>query len=476
MNVTEAEVSRGDIQRWAQAEFGHVELGHQARTKRVVAMAARMCEEPNGQITRIFENPAELQGAYRALESETWSAEALNDAALIAAVRRASSYDGVYIPIDGTSLTLKSSPAKDLSEIGVKSSRSKGVHIQNSLVIAETGQVLGVGRQVYYQRKRRRKRATRKQRRKMSLEQKESRHWLTCMKETEEAFEKEGVSTHRTYLCDRGSDFREMLEHMAQVDYRVIVRSSWNRGVLVGGPDEEEKSYLVEEINQAPIMGRYVLEVSAGPKRSARTAIMEVRARGYVFRLNDRKRKRVTNAYFWVVQTREVSSLPQGERPIEWRLISNQPITDFEGAAEVVYAYTQRWRIEEMHRCWKSVCQVETTRLRNFNTIIKFAALMASVATRIEHLKSMSRAEPDAPASKVFSPIEIQAIKLLHFRKGAVPDAEPTVLEAVEWVAQLGGYLGRRNGPPGQQTIGRGLLRLQQTVETLELIGWVEDS
>ena len=472
MTATTQTVSAPGALQWAESEFGHSQLGHAARTKRAVLMAQTMLERPGGQVTHIFRRSADREAAYRVLENPSIDARALNEAATRAAARRAALCELVYVPIDGTSLTLKSSPAGDLGDIGNKKSRSKGVHVQNAIVVGPDGQILGVAHQVYFRRRRRRNKLKRDQRRKLTLDQKETRHWLTCIEKTEAAFKAEQVDTERCYLLDRGGDFREMLAYSATASHRVVIRSSWDRRIDGEEIDDEERHYLRAELINAPILGCFALDVAAGEKRTARKAVIQIRCERYVLVLKDKWTHQVTKAPMWVVWAREISQVPEGEDPLEWRLLTNHAVNDFEQAAEVVYAYTQRWRIEEMHRCWKTVCGVEKTRLRSYGTIVKFATLMASVAARIEHLKTVSRAEPDAPASKLFSPAELKAIVTLHFEPGTEPEGEPTAEQAVCWLAQLGGYIGPRNGPPGAQTIGRGLAYIQGAVDVLVRIGW----
>lgn len=461
---------------WAEQEFGHIELGHRARTKRVVNMAQRMLENPNGQITRMFTTSCEREGAYRALEGEHLCVDELGRASTVAAVRRAAHFDHIFIPIDGTSLTLDSTNAAGLSEIGTHQSTKKGLHIQNSILLSSCGQVLGMGHQEFFSRKRRRKKLTREQRRAMPFEEKESRFWPLCIEKTEECFISEGITTPRTYIMDRGADILEVLEFANQAPYRVIVRSSYDRALFVENSEQQEqKRYLKKEIKFAPIHGHYRLSVSADYNRAERVAIMQVQVERYTFRLNNRRRgQKISRADLWVVRAHEISSVPDGEEPIEWRLLCNQPVEDFEQACEVLYAYRNRWRIEEMHRCLKSVCGIEDSQLRSVNALTRLAIMMSSVATRIEQIKTVSRAEPDAPATRLFTMEELQVIMRLHFKSKPMPADPPTCEQAVCWLAQLGGYIGPRNGPPGQQTIGRGLQKLQNVMEYTIIINEID--
>ena len=61
-----------------------------------------------------------------------------------------------------------------------------------------------------------------------------------------------------------------------------------------------------------------------------------------------------------VVDACEVGPIPRGAERIHWRLLTNHPIGSNDEVAAVLYAYTLRWRIEDLHRTWKSgACQVE---------------------------------------------------------------------------------------------------------------------
>lgn len=461
-----------DYRTWAEQEFGHTELGHKARTNRLIEMAARMIEKPHGQITRMFTAAGERQAAYDLLSNPHIKTDKLNVATTIAAVKRAANFERVYVAIDGTSLTLDSTTAPGLSEIGGKKSAKTGLHIQNSIVMSDCGQVLGVGHQEFYQRVRRLKYLSRAESRVLPFEEKESRYWLDCVRETEKCFVSEGVLVHRTYLMDAGADVLQILEYAHTAGCRVIIRSCQNR-VLVIENDVGEKvnGYLKKVVTSAPIKGDYELTITGVNGRKARTATIQVQSDCYTIRLTNYESSReISHIKLWIVRAHEISPVPDGEKPIEWHLFCNEPVETREQAVEVISAYTRRWRIEEMHRCLKTVCGVEHTRLRSITALTRFAMIMSSVATRIEQLKTTSRAEPDAPATRLFSHTELKVLILLHFSGVPPDDTIPTCGQAVCWLAQMGGYIGPHNGPPGQETIGRGLVKLQNVMDFHEII------
>jgi hypothetical protein len=50
---------------------------------------------------------------------------------------------------------------------------------------------------------------------------------------------------------------------------------------------------------------------------------------------------------------------PEGVTPLEWMLLTNVPVNNFEDALERIQWYCQRWCIELYHKVLKSGCRVE---------------------------------------------------------------------------------------------------------------------
>ena len=117
-----------------------------------------------------------------------------------------------------------------------------------------------------------------------------------------------------------------------------------------------------------------------------------------------------------MVLAQEDGTNPQGERPIEWMLLTNRPLTNVTEIRQVILGYAQRWRIEDFHRTWKSgACGVEENQLRSQAAVVKWATILAAVAVRIERIKLLSRREPERPATDEYTAIELKAIVLLRF-------------------------------------------------------------
>ena len=178
-----------------------------------------------------------------------------------------------------------------------------------------------------------------------------------------------------------------------------------------------------------------------------------------------------------VVQAVECGTTPAGEKPVSWTLLTNRPIETKQNLTEVVLGYSMRWRIEELHRSWKTgACRVEDTQLRSAGAVIKWATILMAVAVRIERIKQLSREQPGRPATDEFSPTEIKAAALLHFGKSGhakiSAPAQPTIADVTLWIAKVGGYTGRTSsgGPPGSIVLARGLESVRTTAKALEAL------
>ena len=71
----------------------------------------------------------------------------------------------------------------------------------------------------------------------------------------------------------------------------------------------------------------------------------------------------------------------EGEEPIVWRLLTSEPIEDFDNAVELIECYTTRWYIEEAFRLLKTVgFDIESTELES-GSVIRKLLIMAMEAS-----------------------------------------------------------------------------------------------
>lgn len=457
-----------EARQYAREDFGSVVLPDVRNVSRVMDMAAVAHLQPAGRVVQVFPTSAARQGAYDFLGNDRCSAEALTESLGNATALRAAKHDVVFVSVDGSSLSLTDRTGKKgFGRVGSTKQEGRGLKVVSSLAFDAAGVTLGVLDQQWWTRAARKKRHDCHAR---DLHDKETKYWVDSLDASKRRLTARAPRTRIWFLLDRENDRRHCLDWLRDSGATYVVRSSFNRRLEADG-----KRYLCDELEAVAPLHEYSLKVMAGPKRAARNARMVVRAFRVRLRIRDRSRgKKLPPLETTVVEAREERTTPPGEKPLVWRLLTNHLVTSSEEADEVIDAYAMRWRIEDFHKTWKTgACNVEDAQLRSKNAVVKWAIIMASVAARIERLKHLGRNEPELPASRELTKYEIRA--LIHFKRKykkrteTIPDTEPTIGQAIIWIAELGGYTGKSSGgPPGSITIRRGLDYLAPAAAILE--------
>ena len=447
---------------WAQEEFGDAELGDARRTQRLVAIAARAVTRPHGRITATFKRSAEREGAFRWVENREISTKEITRASGRATARRAAEYSFAFVPIDGTSLNIADHGRnKGTGVVGARFVGARGLQVMSAVAVAPTGTPLGIAHQVYWARSGRKRRGGkqggRKDRRKFAS--KESRYWIQTANQVVRDFKQHAPSTTPWFQLDRGGDIRQVLQHAHEQQLLLTVRSSWDRRLWTEAG--ERRRYLREWMTAEPVRSYKSVRVPAGANRQARIAKLAVRFARVSLDLHNRRGKQRRQVPVHVVLVREVQTTPKLETPIEWMLLTTHTVDTVAEAESVIHGYATRWSIEEFHKTWKTDdCNVEQMQLRTFDHMVRWAAILAAVAMRIQRLIKLARNEPDLPATVELTRGEIKAIIVgtNHRKMTAKPDDVLTIAEAVKWLGSLGGHSPSPSaGPPGPKTLARGL-------------------
>jgi hypothetical protein len=247
----------------------------------------------------------------------------------------------------------------------------------------------------------------------------------------------------------------------------VVVRAAQDRAVVDSGR-------MRQVLSTRPVSGYLKVAIPAQRGRAARTATVTVRYGDLTFRPPYRAPscqahlRPVTVSAVWV---REIDAAANGETPLAWLLVTNVPVSSFEEAGERVRWYRLRWHIEVFHKVLKSGCQVEDCRLDKADELMRYLTLKSVIAWRLFWMGQMNRAQPDAACTVVLADHEWQALYVAIHRTAGLPETVPTVRQAVRWIAQLGGFLGRKgDGEPGVTVLWRGWQRLHDLATMWEVL------
>lgn len=454
----------GDAFGWARKEFGGADLGDARRAHRLVRLAKRLAESPGSTVSGVCRNAAERQGAYDLLSNSAVRSAALLDATGAATAARCAEHKFVYVPIDGTSLTLiDRAKKKPLGSIGAKEFPTRGLKVVDAVAVSPNGTLEGVLDVQFWARSTTKKSTSRYRRRKQR--DTEMRHWSAAVDSVRDVLATHAPDVQPWFVMDRESDEAAMLRELGAAGALFTIRAAQNRVVECRG----KRRKLFSAVRASKLLGTRVLHLPRTPKRAARVAKVVIRATSLKLMLPTyaRRGERVS-LEVGVVEVREVSTR---RNPLHWVLLTSCPVATLTEAERVVDSYRARWRIEEFHRTWKAGgCDAENIHLRSAEGIRKWAILLAAVAARTERLKYLARNQPDEPATIELTEDEIAALiyakRRIKTRVEDVPDEIPTIRTAARWIADLGGYAGHYKGyEPGATTISRGLAKLAVLVE-----------
>lgn len=145
--------------------------------------------------------------------------------------------------------------------------------------------------------------------------------------------------------------------------------------------------------------------------------------------------------------------------PLEWILVSTDPIVNIQDALEKIEWYRNRWIVEEYHKCLKTGCNMEKRQVSTHQSLQALLGFLGIVAVFLLQLKSRVNPIAIPPSLKA-------ALQALSKRKLADPECRDYWRE----IAMLGGFLGRKgDGQPGWQSIWRGRNRLQDIAIGMEI-------
>jgi hypothetical protein len=450
---------------WCLDEFAAVELQDARLNYRCSELAVQLATQPQGPINQACEDWADTKAAYRFFDNDKATPEGIRAPHQQRTVERMAQYERVLAVQDTTFLNYTHHPQTEgLGPIGKKSQKQRGFGLHSTLITTPEGMPLGVLTQAVFTRPEDEPSHRPEDCRLLPVEEKESYRWLQAFEQTL-ALAPEGVEV--ITVCDREADIYEMFAFAQKQQAPLLVRASSDRALL-----DEEVGKLWPKVEGQAIAGYLSVHIPGNDKRQARQATVSVRFASATlrppWRPNGLKLPAVTlNA----VLVREENPPADIDEPIEWLLLTNTTVTSFEEAYRVIGWYCGRWQIEVFHKVLKSGCRVEACRLETADRLYRFVALMSVIAWRLHWMTYINRCQPDLPCTVALTTIEWEALYMRIHKSSRLPDTVPTIHQAVRWIAQLGGFLGRKSdGEPGVTTLWRGWQRLQDMAATWYLV------
>jgi len=446
--------------RWAEQEFGAAELGDVRRTARLLQLASALGAQPHASLPQASEDPALLKAAYRFFANQYIQHQAVLASHVLATQQRLHSVPLVLAVQDTCLFDYSHYP--DTDGLGpLASAKQQGLLAHSTLALTPEHVPLGLLQQQVWVRDSELRQQDHKTR---ALAEKESHKWLTSL-EAVIAARQACPSTHFVSVGDREADVYDLfvLERCEGVD--LLVRAAQDR--RVEGPE----SYLWSAMASAPPSATIEVQLNERGKQAARLAELTVRWREVTLRPPKRRAKeRLPTVRVWAVWAIERNP-PAGSEPIEWLLLTTLPVRSTDDALERLAWYACRWGIEVWHKVLKSGCQIEHKQLGTAFRLTMCLTLYSVIAWRILYATMLARAVPEAPCTVLLDDDEWQGLYCRIKRVAIAPAKPPTLRQAVGWIAQLGGFLGRKgDGEPGVKVMWTGFQRLIDIAEMYRIM------
>lgn len=292
---------------------------------------------------------------------------------------------------------------------------------------------------------------------------KESRYWIAGVAAVHAGLPPTTTAIH---IMDRGADSYELFAHLLAHGERFVIRLHHDRPVLSATGTSRLSARIgalrPQCTREVPLStrkrGKKPLSYRRHPPRLGRLATLQFAAEAVrIQRPPGRHYAHLPPTLaVHVVAVTEVNP-PADDKPVEWSLMTTEPIATEADLLRVVDWYRARWSIEEFFKALKTGCAYETRQLESWHTLLVALGLLAPVAWQLLLLRQQARTAPDAPASTVCSHRQVQLLRAVP--AGARLSAAPTTFDILGAVARLGGHLAH-NGPPGWQILSRGLCKL----------------
>ncbi len=430
-------------------------------------MVRQLARLPSVPLPQALQSDAEVEGAYRLMNSRKVTFSGLMQGHAEGTAERAREAGAVLVVHDTTDASF---PHLEAQEIGYLQTGKAGFRFHVSLVLDATKWRRPVG--VIHGETIHRAKRSKSSGKKLTgadtaaLEDKESSRWWRAIEAAGQALRGCEEVIH---VADRESDSYELMQQCVSAGERFVLRTrvlarrarvaksgaSWSNVQAVAqsceGILQREVPLSRRLAKSAPGMNR------SHPPRDSRTATLSFSATAIelprpAYLHEPTPKTLVVN----LVQVVELNP-PEGATPVQWLLYTTEPIENAEQVARVVDIYRARWTIEEFNAALKTGCAYEARQFESKHALLNLLALTVPVACELLALRSRAREAPTAPASEVLRPAQIQVLRAFS-KRHKMPDS-PSVRDGLLAVAGLGGHM-KNNGEPGWNVLMRGMRTL----------------
>jgi hypothetical protein len=460
-------------------EFAGIVLPDKRLIDRLRAFVGSFLRNPSACLPDLLGDVASVEGGYRLLRNKRVCLDALHAPHRQRTIERSQQQSSVVVVHDTTTVE---TPWADPSEVGYLSTGKTGylAHASLAVGIAPGRPLLPLGvlniESIF-----------RAQRSKSHKKQpsgadtarwkdKEFERWQRGLEASASALD--GCSSV-IHVMDREADCYALFSRIEELAHGFVIRLRLDRRareVDEQADEEPEWSRLGELaadmeglcVRDVPLSKRGDKRAPASlkthPPRESRCARLHFSARQVEIAKPKWTKAAPASLTLGLVRVWEPDP-PNGEDPVEWLLITNEPCETPDEVVRVVDLYRCRWIIEEFFKTLKSGCALEKRQFESRTALLNILAISLPTAVHLLWIRSCARDTPDAPATDVFTPLQLTVLRQISHRK--MPE-NPNARDALWVLAGLGGHM-PNNGWPGWKILGRAYVKLMDGVRVWQL-------
>jgi len=439
-------------------EFKDMGFGDKRIDRRMEKSVEMMSKKSEESILSSCITRHDAKGFYAMLGNDKFSFEQVSDRSRKETIKRIieSGVSEVLLPQDTTNVNMNGH--KKTEGLGYCSEYTKGVQVHSCLALMPDGTNLGLVAQQYGTREQAKQEESKEDRKKRTIEDKESYRWLETVREAKEAMPE---NVRGIIICDREGDFYELYADMLTLETMFIVRMSQDRAMT-------EDMRAMQQIRRTQACGEMEMTIPRDTRANtkARTAKMEV---AYcTVAVAKPKRVRADVPKQLVLTLVRVTEIVESGEGIEWLLVTNMPVESPEEAMKIVEYYAHRWKIERFHYILKSGCQVEKIQQRTYDRILPVLLIYSVIAAFILAVTYFARSMPDAPCDLFLADDEWKILYRLVTRDPNPPAKPYSIKTAVDFLGELGSFKhAPSDGDYGVKSVWKGLLKLFDALDFL---------
>lgn len=450
---------------WADLEVADCVFKDERLGKRFRSLLQQLSSSPGDSIPLVCQDWANTKAAYRFLDNDRVSEAEILGGHFQATQDRAVAVDGPVLVMHDTTeftYTREDIDAVGKTRINVAGGRADrrpryytgcGILMHSSLAVTTEGLPLGLTAVKFWSRKKFKGTDALKKRinpTRVPIEAKESIRWLDNLKQSTSLL---GEAVQCVHIGDRESDIYELFCAAQEAGTQFLLRTCVDR--LAG----DGKHTIATEMSEVDCKGLHRVEVRDRHGKISE-AVLELKYRRILVQPPLYKQRRYPALTLTVLHAIERGK-PRGRDRIDWKLITNLPVTSRAQAIEKLQWYALRWKIEIFHKILKSGCQAEQSKLRTAERLVNLLATFCILSWRIFWLTMLNRATQESKASIAFTALEIKILQRLAPDRQSESSHSSKLQTCLIQLARLGGYLNRaKDPPPGNMVIWRGMSRL----------------